>query len=220
MIVTLDSIFSREADLCRDIAQEVEVAPTIRRLVAHVIGGAALYGFSMGLRHSFLQALVSALKVPALFFLTLVVCLPALHFVGLLFGSRIKFAQSVEVLLVGLAINSILLSAFAPISLFFLASGSQYDFLLLMHVAVFGFCGAAGLRSTRRNFVAIRGLTSDTRSGGAILWVWMLLYMFVGTQMAYSIAPFVGRDTEFLLFRYPDENFYTYVLGVLSHMLR
>src|SRR5262249_6957345 len=143
--------------------QKVAIRPKLLSLTLYAVCCSALYGVTMGMNHSVLQAAVSAVKVPVLFLLTLLICLPTLHFIGLLFGSTIRFSQSLTVLLAGIALNCILLAAFAPISLLFLASGSDYRFLLLMHVAIFAFCGAAGLYSVQRNFVYIR---SQAPNGG------------------------------------------------------
>ncbi|MBP7998882.1 MAG: hypothetical protein KA314_24210 [Chloroflexi bacterium] len=56
--------------------------------------------------------------------------------------------------------------------------------------------------------------------GRVILQLWMFLYMFVGSQMAYVLAPFVGRDSQFILFRMADDNFYTYLFQVIVALFR
>jgi hypothetical protein len=222
MQLTIESVFRDSGRFCDDVVADVDVWGKARRLAVFVVACGAAYGFAMGLRHSWQQALVSAGKVPLLFTLTLFVCLPTLHFVGLLFGSGLRFAHSVAVLLAGIAVTTTLLAAFAPIALFFLLSGSTYAFLLLMHVAIFAFCGAAGLRAMRDNFRHLRAAAGADRPSGSplVLRVWMLLYMFVGTQMAYVLGPFVGRDTTFMWFHNAGGNFYTYVLSTLGEVLR
>jgi hypothetical protein len=56
--------------------------------------------------------------------------------------------------------------------------------------------------------------------GRVILQLWIFLYMFVGSQMAYVLAPFVGRDPQFVLFRLPDANLYTYLMQLVMEMVR
>jgi hypothetical protein len=223
MKMTVESVFRDADQLCQETIQTVAVRPKVAALTLYAVGGGALYGLTMGLNHSVLQAVVSALKVPVLFLVTLAICLPTLHFIGLLFGSTIRFSQSFLVLLAGIALTSILLGAFAPIALLFLASGSDYPFLLLLHVTVFAFCGAAGLYSIHRNFVYIRTQASD--HGGAsiadhVLKVWMFLYMFVGTQTAYILSPFVNPEPGFRLFGSGKGNFYSYVWSVLQETFK
>lgn len=221
MQITAESIIKSSEALCNDVVNDVALKAKLARLTGIVLAGGAIYGFSMGLRHSLLQAAVSALKVPALFFITLLICLSTLHFLGLLFGSRLSLSQTLTVLLTGVAVNSVLLGSFAPISLFFLMSGSSYEFLMLMHVTIFFICGVAGLAYIHKNFHFIRRLSGDTASNaGFLLPIWMVLYMFVGSQMAYILAPFVGRESTFMLFRVPQDNFYTYLWEIILQLMR
>ena len=122
----------------------------------------------MGMSHSLTQALISAVKVPLLLGVTLAICLPTLHFVGLLFGSTMRFGQTVTLLLAGISLTCTLLGAFTPISLLFLTSGSGYRFLLFLHVGIFAFCGAAGLRSIHRSFAQVRPEGSGPLSTGVL----------------------------------------------------
>lgn len=220
MQMTMESVFKEPETLCEETVQAVEPRRKLLALSLYAVCGSALYGVTMGLNHSPLQALVSAIKVPTLFLVTLVICLPTLHFIGLLFGSTIRFGQSLIILLAGVSLTSILLGAFAPISLLFLASGSDYPFLLLMHVAIFAFCGAAGLYSVNRNFVTIQRQVSGSVAppSGHVLKAWMLLYMFVGTQTAYLLSPFISRGPGFVLFHTEGGNFYTYLWSVLREL--
>jgi hypothetical protein len=48
-----------------------------------------------------------------------------------------------------------------------------------------------------------------------LLFVWMLLFMFVGCQMAFIMSPYVGSESTFMLFTPSDKNFYTYLLGLI-----
>ena len=107
------------------------------------------------------------------------------------------------------------------ISLLFLFSGSSYPFLLLMHVAIFAFCGAAGLYSIHRSFGMIRTQAEDRFSpSGHVLKIWMLLYMFVGTQTAYLLSPFINRTPGFTLFHDGGGNFYSYLWSVVRELLQ
>jgi hypothetical protein len=219
MQLNVESVF-READrFCAEVSARADLGRKVLLLSLYALGGSALYGLTMGMSHSLAQAVSSAVKVPTLFLLTLLICLPTLHFIGLLFGSRIGLAQSLVVLLAGIAMTSILLAAFAPISLLFLASGSDYAFLLFLHVAIFAFCGAAGLWSVTRNYARLRAAASAAGAGpDHVMKVWVFLYMFVGTQTAFVLSPFVGRG-EFQLFGAQKKNFYTYLWSVLQELL-
>jgi hypothetical protein len=220
MKVTMESVFIQAGDLCEDLAANVQTRRKLLALVVYAALSAAFYGATMGINHSALQAAASAAKVPILFLITLAICLPSLHFLGLLFGSTIRFEQTSSVLSAGICRTSILLSAFAPIALFFLVSGSDYPFLLLMHVGIFAVCGAGGLVSIFRDFRHVRARMHETQQrsiSSLLLYAWMLLYMFVGTQMAFNLAPFVNRPgEEVTLFNQNQGNFYSYVWNVFE----
>lgn len=223
MRVTLESVFSESRDLCEELVAQVQTRRKLLTLLVYAVLSGAFYGATMGINHSALQAAASAAKVPLLFLITLAICLPSLHFLGLLFGATIRFEQTASVLSAGLCRTSILLSAFAPVSLFFLVSGSDYPFLLLMHVGVFAICGAGGLVTIFRDFgqVRTRMHEKEQRSiSSFLLYAWMLLYMFVGTQMAFNLAPFVNRPgEEVTLFNQNPGNFYSYVWNVFAEWM-
>lgn len=214
---SLDGLFSNSTELCDSIIEKDDV-----NLLFHftkiIVATGAMYGFTMGLYNSVLQAFISAIKVPCLFFVTLIICIPTLHFMGLFLGSKLRFIQSATILLWAIAITSILLAAFAPISLFFLMSHSSYNFIMLMHVVVFAICGFAGLRYVKKNFHYVSSVIQSEQGSGTsrwILFVWMLLYMFVGCQMAYILSPFVGNQSSLQWISSGEYNFFTYVLKLM-----
>jgi hypothetical protein len=168
-----------------------------------------------------------------------------LHFTGLLLGSRILFAQTLCVLLAGIALTCTFLGAFAPISAFFLFSGSSYEFLLLLHVGIFACCGTVGLISVKQNMVGISwllcnrspqddseadwknvanfpdvGMEHAQHRTSKLLMLWFLLYMFIGSQTAFLLSPFVGREQQFMLFASDKGDFFSYVLKTFGDLLR
>jgi hypothetical protein len=91
-----------------------------------------------------------------------------------------------------------------------------------MHVLTFSFCGAAGLYSIHRNFTILRQQSPEAEQRSPtnhVLQVWMLLYMFVGTQTAYLLSPFVNPRPEFILFHHTGGNFCSYLWAVLREVL-
>jgi hypothetical protein len=106
----------------------------------------AIYGAIIGSSSSWMQMLSSAIKLPALYLITLAICLPTLFFFDVLFGSKLGFGQYVALLLTGMATISVLLFSFAPITLFFLISIHDYNFFLLVNVLIFALTGLIGIR--------------------------------------------------------------------------
>lgn len=106
----------------------------------------AIYGAIIGSSSSWLQAISSAIKLPALYLITLVICLPTLFFFDILFSSKLGFSQYFVLLLTTMSTISVLLFSFAPITLFFLISIHDYGFFLLLNVAIFALTGFIGVR--------------------------------------------------------------------------
>src|SRR5688572_13819628 len=107
-----------------------------RQLVLATALPLAIHGAVLGASSGVLQALSSALKLPLLFLLTLAICLPALYLFNLVFGSRLRAAQTLAVLLAAMATTAVLTLGFAPISVFFLLSARSYAFFKLLNVAI------------------------------------------------------------------------------------
>ena len=106
----------------------------------------AVYGAIIGSFHSWEQALSSAVKLPALYLMTLIICFPTLYFFNILFGSQRTLGQHFVMLLTAVSVISVLLFSFAPITLFFLISTFNYQFFTLLNVAILGITGFIGIK--------------------------------------------------------------------------
>lgn len=106
----------------------------------------ASYGAIIGASNSWLQMIASAIKLPALYLITLTICLPTLYFFDILFGSALTLGQYAVLVLISISVISVLLFSFAPITLFFLISVHDYNFFLLLNVAIFAFTGFMGIK--------------------------------------------------------------------------
>ena len=189
----------------------------IRRFLVAIVVLSAFYGvtmgtssFSNGFGRGLLQVIASAIKVPLLYLLSLAVCLPVLYVVLALMGVRAGFGQTMGMILLAVTFNAVLLASCAPIALFFTITGASYSFIKLLHVAVFAFSGAWAMVTLWQGLQLLCE-KSDLypRKAVQILQVWILVFGFVGTQMAWSLRPFVGSpNQEFQLFRAQEGNFY------------
>jgi hypothetical protein len=166
-------------------------------------------------------ALVSSLKVPALFLVTLLVCLPALYVLNVAMGWRLGFVPTAAVLVFAIAGTSVVLAVLAPIVIFFTVLTDHYHFMMVLHVLIFALAGAYGVQTLG---VGLNGLRQDIQPSqvGAekpnrrrLIVAWLLLYMFVGCQMAWSLRPWVGTPyiAEFEALRPASSNFYVNVVG-------
>jgi hypothetical protein len=149
------------ADLDRILRGEATRVSALRERTVdiHVVGLslvlvflAVLYGACMGCfallksgGPSTLQLIAAMVKVPALFFLTLVVTFPSLYVFNALVGSRLAVGSVLRLLVAAVAVMVAVLASLGPIVAFFSVSTSSYTFMLLLNVAAFGVAGLLGL---------------------------------------------------------------------------
>jgi hypothetical protein len=194
----------------------------IKSMLISALACFAIYGAVMGLANgNILQALTSMLKLPSLFLITLLICTPSLYFFNLLFGSRQTLSQTVALTLTAVTTSGILLLGFAPITLFFLLTASNYTFYKLLNVAFFGVAGLVGVIFLRQGVQAVieQGTIEGVKARRIIFVMWVVLYAFVGSQMAWALRPFMGEPgTPFILFAELGGNFYSDVLNSLRQL--
>ena len=181
----------------------------------------ALYGAVMGSSHSLWQALSSAVKLPLLFLTTLVVCAPTLYFFNLNFGSNQSLGQNVALMLTTITVTSVLLLSFAPVVMFFLLTTSQYQFFKLLNVGVFTISGLMGVTFLGQGMQVVSyGGSERAAARRTVVWLWIILYAFVGSQMAWTLRPFVGAPgLPFEPFRQLGGNFYANIFASIGEIL-
>jgi len=220
-----------------EIREGAELGQKMRAMLISSIAFFALYGAVMGSTHSLWQALSSAVKLPALFLATLVVCSPTLYFFNLIFGSSQSLAQNFVLILTAITVTAVLLLSFAPILLFFLLTTRHYQFFKLLNVGVFTITGLVGVMflsqgmrivseegaRARRNVVGQTSSASGEEGAGArrnVVRLWVLIYAFVGSQMAWTLRPFIGAPSmQFELFRQLGGNFYANIFASIGEIL-
>lgn len=175
---------------------------------------AFIYGLVMGGYHSLLQAVTSGLKLIVLFISTILVCFPSFFIIQQVMGSKMSLRQMVLIILNGFVLTSTITLSFAPIVVFFLITGNNYHFLQLLHVAIFIFAGVFGMKlmidalkyaCEKKNVYPQLGVT--------VFRVWIIIFAFVGIQLAWNLRPFLSdKNEEFKLFRRYEGNFYTAII--------
>ncbi|MBE9039298.1 actin-binding WH2 domain-containing protein [Oscillatoriales cyanobacterium LEGE 11467] len=189
-------------------------------LIASSLGFCA-YGLIIGASQSGLQALASGIKLPSLYLVTLLICLPTLFFFHVLAGSRMTFSQYLLMALSAVSVISVLMVGFAPVTLFFLITVNDYLFFVLLNVIIFAIAGFVGVHFL---YKGMRFLTREDISGSGlrtkILPLWLSLYGFVGSQMGWVLRPFFGTPEQpFALFREREGNFYLSILHSIGNLL-
>lgn len=174
----------------------------------------ALYGAIIGSTNGAAQMVASAFKLPALYLLTLLICLPTLYFLDIIFGSKRTFGQYVTLLMASMAIISVMLFGFAPVTLFFRLSILDYRFFLLLNLVVLSITGVIGIKFFYRSMLSlIAEETESSPNRHKLIKAWLFLYGFVGSQLGWTLRPFFGSpDLPFALFRQIESNFFIEVI--------
>ena len=232
----------------RQIKQEYRLNALIGQMLRSSAIALLGYGAVMGAGASnpLLQAGTSAIKLPILYLLTLAICLPTLYLFNLLGGGRLSARQALALALAAITVTSALTLAFAPISIFFLITAKSYPFYQLLNISILALTGVVGLQFLVSGVHSMNRLDpaehtppedddldewSDAYARPALnpfmhrrsvnltlLYIWLMLYGFVGTQLGWTLRPFFGDpDRPFVLFRSIDGNFY---LGVIEAFVR
>ena len=220
-LAVIETILRNRYYFFNEIRQGIGLPQKMRAMLISSIAFLALYGAVMGSTHSLWQALSSAAKLPILFLATLIVCSPTLYFFNILFGSDQSLTQNVALILTAITVTAVLLLSFAPIAMFFLLTTSNYQFFKLLNVAIFVAAGGMGVLFLSQGMRVVSA--SGVEGAGArhmVLRLWILVYAFVGSQVAWTLRPFIGAPSmRFELFRQLGGNFYTNIIASIGEIL-
>lgn len=168
--LVIERILRDRQGIWQQIVAERDLNALTGRMLASSAVALACYGAVLGAFHSPLMALTSAVKLPLLFLVTLVICLPTLYLFNLVFGARLSVRQSVALVMVAITVTSMLAVAFAPISLFFLITAPDYGFFKLLNVAILTLSAVVGLRFLTGGMQVLNehGLLAPATAGQAV----------------------------------------------------
>ena len=217
----IETILRNRVHFFLEIRDGAGLGAKMRAMLVSSIAFLALYGAVQGSTHSAWQMLSSAVKLPILFLATLIICSPTLYFFNVLYGSNQSLTQNVALVLTAITVTSVLLLSFAPIVVFFLLTTGNYQFFKLLNVAIFAVCGIVGVIFLSQGI----GIVSSAGKEGAqarrvVVWIWIFVYAFVGSQLAWTLRPFIGAPRmQFEMFRQLGGNFYTNIFASIGEIL-
>jgi hypothetical protein len=217
----IETILRNRLYFFHEIRDGIELQRKMRAMLISSLIFFALYGAVMGSTHSLWQALSSAVKLPILFLATLFICAPTLYFFNILFGSNQSLLQNIALILTAITVTAVILLSFTPIALFFLITTSQYQFFKLLNVGIFAIAGAMGVFFLGQGMRIVADVGTEGENNRRwVLRMWIFLYAFVGSQLAWTIRPFIGAPSiQFELFRQLGGNFYTNVVVSIGEIL-
>jgi hypothetical protein len=217
---------ARVKALLRDDAEQLASwlrAPDLQSVAGCIIIiliGSGLYGFTLGIWRAPLQSLYTAIKFPALIFLTCGGNALLNGMLAQLLGTGLSFRQTSFAILLSFAIAAIILAGFSPITLFIwynappLASENAalgHSLMIFAHVCAIAF---AGVIANRRLLDLLRKISGDSRIALVVLFTWLAGNLFLGAQLAWNLRPFIGHPSLAVQFLRDDPlwgNFYEHV---------
>ena len=189
----MTAILAQADDLLRG-RDDAERRTNAWHLLAMIAVFGVFYGAVMGTfggvrGERALQLLYSGVKVPLLLLVTFALSLPRFFVLNTLLGVRSDFARVLRALIATQAVLTIILASLAPFTGFWYASSGAYRPAILFNAAMFGVASVAAQWLLRRWYAPLIARNPRHR---LLLRVWLVIYAFVGVQMAWVLRPFVG----------------------------
>jgi hypothetical protein len=216
----LAALLSNRELLFEEVVEGRGLGSKLRYSVLTVLALSGFFGVVAGAYSGPAQAVSAGIKLPFLFFATFLICFPAFFVVQVLVGSRLRLPQVVVLVCGALALTSVLLAAFVPITAFFLISGANYYFQHLLNIIIAIVAGVFGMYALHEGLSVVcekRGVYP--RKALTIMRAWALLFAFVGVQLAWNLRPFLGdRNQPFRVFGRYQGNFYAAVIYAVNQL--
>jgi len=172
-----------------------------------------LYGVTMGsyagiTADRWLHLIYTACKVPILLGATFVLSWPSFAVANYVLGLGSDLKEALKVMLSCQAVVALTLASLSPFTALWYFSIRDYKMALLFNAAIYCVASLAGQYAIRRSYQ--RFILRNKRHR-LMLWVWLVVYSFVGIQLAWVLRPFVGSPTELVQFIRTEELSNAYV---------
>ena len=179
-------------------------ADRLLAMVGVMVGFGLIYGAMMGSYGGvtparFEQMAYSALKVPVLLAVTFAVSLPSFFVINTLLGLREDWGQVVRALVATQAGLAVVLASLGPLTVMWYWSVPDYGWAKLWNGVMFLIASVAGQVQLARHY---RPMVARRRQHRWAMRLWLVVYAFVGIQLAWVLRPFIGAvDLETSFFR-------------------
>lgn len=179
----------------------------------------AIFGCMIGSSHSILQGALSAAKLPSLFYITGAICFPTLYIFLSLFGIKLSLKGLMHFCVITISIMSLILIAFAPVSLFFLVVGTHYQVYKMINVAMMAVAGLSGVYIVKQYILSNSPADlpqASTDRASFFINAWLLMFALIGANLGFAISPVFGDPTAPLIFfTDADQNFFTHLFSIV-----
>jgi len=183
MFALLDGLLRLPANLMFELSTR---PLTHLRLGLLMVAALALVGVFVGAFGGGYQLLAVPLKLSLGMTFCALLCLPSLYIFVCLSGGSHGLRETAGALLAGIALTSLLLVGFAPVSWVFSQATDSSALMGGLHLFFFLVSAHFGLRLTRRALANIGGRPVPA------LGLWTLVFLMVVLQMSTTLRPLVG----------------------------
>jgi hypothetical protein len=161
-----------------------------------IVVGCGLFGTTVGLWRSPLQAVYVAMKLPLVILLTAVGNAVLNGVLAQLLGTGLSFRQTSLAIVMSFAVAAIILASLSPLVLFLLVNtppfsdgGHGGDMMLIALVAAIAF---AGVVANVRLFGLLEHASRSRAVALRTLFAWLAGNLLLGSQIAWVLRPYIG----------------------------
>ena len=188
-LLELERLLRRPAEIA-DAARagRTERSVFVTALVSVVIGG-GLFGTALASSRGGIQLLYSAVKLPTVFLLTLILVTPAIAALAVVLRRPLSLAGASVLMLAAAGRAALVLLALAPVVWLAFDRGLTYHRGIVVACICYGIAGLEALRMLRL------ALGKDLRSF-VVIGAFALVLLPAGGQTAWMLRPYVGRPSQ------------------------
>ena len=185
LFAALEDLLKRPGSIIYEL-QEKGRGKLLLSLVALIFISLVIYGLVIGTFAGGWQFLIAPSKIIVGLIISYVITLPSLYIFMSLGGSDVTFRGVAGLFLGVLALMSILLIGFSPVSWIFSQSTNSVALMTLLHVAFWfvGLCFGLKILTGAQPYLQGHGT-------GQVI-VWSLIFMAVCLQMMTALRPIIG----------------------------
>ena len=149
-----------------------------------------VYGLIMGLFSGEPQLAIVPLKLVLGTVVGAILCYPSLYIFACLSGADVAPGKVLSLLIGGLAMCSLLLVGFLPVSFIFTFSVKSVGFMGVVHLGIWAISILFGCRYIRQ------GLMHGLKDGNGFLYLWNIVLILTLLQMSTTLRPLLGPQKE------------------------
>ena len=167
--------------------------------VISIVAGAGCYGVVIGSWRDEFQAIYTGIKLPMVLLLTSTGNGLLNGMLAPLLGLNVSLRQSFLLVLISFAVTAIILGALSPVALFVIWNTPPLTRLTnlwsieygLLQLTLALFIAGAGIVANVRLLPLLRRFARDARTARNVLLAWLATNLFLGSQVAWVLRPFI-----------------------------